>query len=91
MTEEIWSGNEDRVFNETPSMLNTFIRVNGSDIALNAGDSFAGVVKQVARDAGLGKFRVYLNGNELKPDDAPDTIEEGMALECRPYDVAGKN
>jgi len=91
MTEEIWSGNEDRIFNEGPSDLNTYIRVNGSDIALNPGDSFASAVKSVARDSGLGKFRVYLNGSELKPGDAPDTIEEGMALEVRPYDVAGRN
>jgi hypothetical protein len=89
MQDEVWSGNEDRVYNDSPSNLNTYIRVNGADIALNVGDSFASAVKQTARDSGLGKFRVYLNGSELKPADAPDTITEGMNLELRPYDVAG--
>ncbi len=89
MNDEVWNGNEDRQYDESPSALNTYIRVNGSDIALNPGDSFSTAVKQTARDSGLGKFRVYLNGSEMKPADAPDTIEEGMNLELRPYDVAG--
>ena len=89
MNEEIWSGNEERIYDDRPSELNTYIRVNGSDIPLTPGSSFASAVKEVARDSGLGKFRVYLNGAELKPKDAPDSIEEGMSLELRPYDVAG--
>ncbi len=89
MNEDIWNGNEERVVDDRPSELNTYVRVNGSDVALNAGTPFGASIKQVARDAGLGKFRVYMNGSELKPADAPDTISEGMNLELRPYDVAG--
>lgn len=88
--EENWNANEIRVFDESPNEdMTTYIRVNGSDLPLTAGASFAETVKEVARNSSLGKFRVYLNGAELKPADAPDVIEEGMNLELRPYDVAG--
>jgi hypothetical protein len=89
MNEDIWNGNEERVYDDSPSALNTYVRVNGSDVALEAGKPFGPSIKAVARDAGLGKFRVYMNGSELKPAAAPDAIEEGMNLELRPYDVAG--
>lgn len=88
--EENWNANETRVYSDEPNEeMNTYIRVNGSDRPLTVGQSFAESVKEVARDSSLGKFRVYLNGAELKPADAPDVIEEGMNLELRPYDVAG--
>jgi hypothetical protein len=63
--------------------------VNGSELPLQAGATFADAVKSTARDAGLGKFRVYLNGSEIRPQDAPSVVEEGMKLELKPYDVAG--
>ncbi len=87
---ENWDANPIRVYDEVPNEnLNTYVRVNGSDLPLTPGASFAATVKEVARDSGLGKFRVYVNGAEMKPADAPDTIEEGMSLEMRAYDVAG--
>jgi len=84
-----WDGNEDRE-EMGDSDLNTYIRVNGSDIPLTPGDNLMSVVKSTARDAGLGKFRVFLNGEEIRPSEAPDQITEGMHLETRPFDVAGK-
>lgn len=68
---------------------NTSIRVNGSEIALEAGADFVDTVKTVARDSQMGKFRLFLDGNEIKPSEAPSQVEEGMKLELRPYDVAG--
>lgn len=87
--EDFWNGNEEEVLYDEESEYTTYIRVNGSDQAIEPGTNFAEVVKSVARDAGLGKFRVLLNGEEIRPKDAPDVIEEGMHLEARPYDVAG--
>ena len=84
-----WDGNEDRE-EMGDSDLNTYIRVNRSDIPLTPGDNLMSVVKSTARDAGLGKFRVFLNGEEIRPSEAPDQITEGMHLETRPFDVAGK-
>ena len=63
--------------------------VNGSVIALNPGDDFVTTVKNVARDANFGKFRLYLNGSEISPNEAPTNITSEMKIELRPYDVAG--
>jgi hypothetical protein len=63
--------------------------VNGSFVALNEGDNLVETALQLARDAGYGKFRVILNGNEMEPDDAPEFIEEGDVLKIMAYDVAG--
>lgn len=68
---------------------NTFIRANGSNIPVTPGSSFISTVKEVARQADMGKFRVFLNGSEIKPQNAPEQISEGSRIELRPYDVAG--
>lgn len=70
-------------------MANATLTVNGSTTNVTAGTSFRDTVIGAARDAGLGKFRVILNGSEIDPADAPDTLESGMSLEIRPYEVAG--
>jgi len=72
-----------------PSDLNTFIRVNGSDVEVQPNTSFTETVVKVAEDAGLGKFRLFLDGNEVLPNDAPDIISEGSRIELRPFEVAG--
>jgi len=68
--------------------LNTFIRVNGSDVKVDPGVSFAKAIKNVAIDAEFGKFRVFLDNKEVKPSNAPSTFEAGMKVEIRPYDKA---
>lgn len=70
-------------------MANATLNINGSRTEVEAGTSFRDTVVNAARDAGLGKFRVMLNGSEIDPADAPATLESGMALEIRPYEVAG--
>lgn len=65
------------------------VRINGSNSTVEAGTSFRDTVVNAARDAGLGKFRVMLNGSEIDPAAAPATLEAGMNLEIRPYEVAG--
>lgn len=89
MTEEYWDQGNDVVESEM-SGRGTYIIVNGSRRTLNPGDSFKDSVRANAIDAGLGKFRVFYNGDEIKPSMAPDTISEGDKIELRPYDVAGK-
>ena len=90
MEDTYWDGNEDQVFDESESDLNTYIRVNGSDRPIEVGASMVSTIKETARDAGLGKFRVFLDGQEIRPSEAPDQITEGMGLELRPFDVAGQ-
>ena len=89
MEEQYWDGNEEKVYDEGPSDLNTYIRVNGSDRQIEVGSSMVSVIKETARDAGLGKFRVFLDGQEIRPSEAPDQVTEGMGLELRPFDIAG--
>jgi hypothetical protein len=84
-----WDTTPEAPINDVNVNSNTYILVNGSSIDLNAGDDFVTVVKNVARDANFGKFRLFLDGNEISPASAPSTIEDGMHLELRPYDVAG--
>lgn len=63
--------------------------VNGSVISLNPGDDFVSTVKDIARNANFGKFRLYLNDSEISPAEAPSVITSEMKVELRPYDVAG--
>jgi hypothetical protein len=64
------------------------ITVNGSTSPLTVGDGFAAAIKAAAVRAGLGKFRVFVNGDEVRPSEAPATVESGMSVTLRPYDVA---
>ncbi len=68
---------------------NATLTINGSQTQVASGTSFRDTVISSARDAGLGKFRVILNGSEIDPAQAPETLEPGMSLEIRPYEVAG--
>lgn len=70
-------------------MSNTTLTVNGSTTTIQEGASFRDTAVNAARDAGFGKFRVILNGSEIDPADAPATLDAGMSLEIRPYEVAG--
>jgi hypothetical protein len=65
------------------------IIVNGSSQPLEVGSNFLQAVKQTALQAGFGKFKVYLNGTEIRPSSAPTEITPDMRVEVRPYDEAG--
>lgn len=90
MSDEYW----DRMDNEEmdgyePVMGDTGIYVNGSFREIDPGTSFKQTVASYAEDAGFGKFRVFLNGSEIKPNEAPETFNEGTKVELRPFEVAG--
>ncbi len=84
---ETW-GREDR-FNYSNSANGTFILINGAQEAVQPGSSFKDIVGEHALNAGFGKFRVLLNGEEIKPAQAPALISEGDKIEVRAYDIAG--
>ena len=79
---------EERVM-DSPDRAGSYIRVNGANIAVETGANAVEAIKAEARNAGLGKFRVYYNGSEVKPSEIPAQITEGAMIELRPYDVAG--
>lgn len=68
---------------------NTTLTINGSTSTIESGSSFRDTVVNAARDAGLGKFRVILDGTEIDPATAPETLDAGMSLEIKPYEIAG--
>lgn len=70
----------------------TSVYVNGQYIDITPGDPFGPTVMQAARDANIGKFRVFdgSTGREYLPEDpnTPESFEVGMKVEIRPYDEA---
>ena len=92
MDNGVWDQNveleEDEMYDESPSY-GTYIRVNGMNYDVRPGSSFKETVLSYAKDAGLGKFRVFMNGEELGKSSAPSEFNEGTKVELRPYDVAG--
>lgn len=65
------------------------VLVNGSYQNLEVGSPFLETMQNVALQAGFGKFKVWLNGTEVRPSSAPATISEEMSAEIRPFDEAG--
>lgn len=68
----------------------TRLTINGSTRTIPAESNFRETAISAARDAGLGKFRVILDGREIDPADAPATLSPGMHLEIKPYEEAGR-
>jgi hypothetical protein len=65
------------------------VLVNGSYQRLEEGAPFLQSVKQVALQAGFGKFKVWLNGAEVRPSTAPAEVGPDTRVEIRPFDEAG--
>ncbi len=84
--DDVWNGAEERSAEFTSE---TCALVNNASIPLTPGSQFKPTVLQLAKDAGFGKFRIVLNGSEIKPSQAPEVISEGDKIQIAPYDVAG--
>lgn len=66
------------------------IIVGGSRQTVEAGVPFTAKVNEVARQHGLGKIRVILDGSELFSEgDAPTNIPAGCTIDIRRDDRAG--
>ena len=91
MSEAIWNNvyedvedvEDDRDIREGATAV-----VNGVTLSLETGANFKSTILNLARDAGYGKFKVYMNGNELKVSEAPDLIIEGTSIRITPFDSA---
>ena len=89
--EQYWDQDSNEITEETDindSSYSTFVRVNGGDVRIEPGVNFTESIKNIALDAEFGKFRVFLNNEEVTPSTAPDAFEAGMKVEIRPYDKA---
>ena len=65
------------------------VLVNGSHQPLEVGAPFLQSVQGIALQAGFGKFKVWLNGTEVRPSSAPAEVTSDMRVEIRPFDEAG--
>ena len=87
--EQVWDQEvAEELYEEGPRSA-TYLRVNGMNNDVEIGASFRSTVLAMAKDAGLGKFRVFVGGEEIGKSEAPEVFTEGMKVELRPYDVAG--
>ena len=89
-----WDSNNvdaEEMYEDTPQDYTTFVRVNGAILPLEPGADFRNAIVNVAQQSKLGKFRLFLNGSEVFPEqgDLPSNIEEGMQFDMKPYDKAG--
>lgn len=62
---------------------------SGVLVEFGEGESFTDGVLRVARENELGKFRVFINEEEIEPEDAPEFVGEGEEVRLFKYDVAG--
>jgi hypothetical protein len=85
---EVWSRDEQR-FDYDNGNGGTYILINGSSVAIEPETNFREAVGEYALNAGFNKYRVYLNGEEVRPSTAPTIINEGDRVEIRAYDAAG--
>jgi len=65
------------------------ILINGSYQPLEVGSPFLQACQTTALQAGFGKFKVWLNGAEVRPSSAPAEVSPDMSVEIRPFDEAG--
>ena len=94
MSEDTWSEDTWSVDSFNGVDINTEangsgVIINGSFIGVEPGSSFRDTIKNASLDAGFGKYRVFLNGTEIKPSEAPDVFGVSDKVEVRPYDNAG--
>jgi len=59
---------------------------NGESVPVNDKDPFSDTVRQLARDAGLSKFNVIVDGKELEASEAPNDFSEVDEVEIVKYD-----
>ena len=82
----MWETNDGAVANADQTAT---ITVNGQTRNVDVGSNFKDTVINTAKEYGLGKFRLFLNEEEILPSQAPATVEAGMAIKLVPFDVAG--
>jgi hypothetical protein len=59
---------------------------NGTSKRVQPSDPFAETVRRVAKEAGLSKFTVYIDGEKLTASEAPNDFEGLSEVEIKKYD-----
>lgn len=82
----------DEEMEERAEEMSASMKINNSVVDAPIGTNLLSFCKEQAYQAGFGKFRVYLNGSEIKPSTEgirDRAVMEGDRLEVRPFDEAG--
>jgi hypothetical protein len=61
---------------------------NGTSKRVQSSDPFAETVRRIAKDAGLSKFTVFVDGHKMNASDAPTTFDGLSEVELKKYDEA---
>jgi len=59
---------------------------SGKEVRVNDNDSFSETVRKIARDAGISKFNVKVDGEEIEASDAPTDFSGVDEVEIIKYD-----
>jgi len=66
------------------------ILCDGETFEADEDEDFSSTIKKLAREAGWGRFRVFVDGKELeKTSEAPETFEGLDEVKISKYDEAG--
>ena len=63
--------------------------VKGDTVTVEEGTSFGTKVMEIARDYGVKKFDVELNGVDVDASDAPESFEAGDKVVIKPTKALG--
>jgi len=74
---------------ESENSVDAVVIINGSEYDVEAGQNLKDVILGFARDAGFKKFRLYIDDDEVLPQDAPELVEAGHVYKIVQYDQAG--
>ena len=75
----VWTTQESR---------NAVVEMYSESREITPGTPFKQTITEMGREAGLKEMKVYLNGEELNPANAPATFRAGDVVKIRPYDKA---
>ena len=84
----VWA-REERDFEYNTEGTQTCVLINGAVLPVEVGQDFRTTIGDMALNAGFGKYRVLLNGEGIRPNEAPVTFNLGDRVEIRAYDDAG--
>jgi len=85
-----WTSENEDVWTSEESEPVTIV-IGGKEVTVDPEEYFVDTIKSLAREHGIGKFVVKVDGREISPEDAPETFEDlnGYLVRIEPIDEAG--
>lgn len=87
------TGNDAQELDESLQPEGCCAKINGSYVPIEIGSPVIPTCKNLAKNAGFGKFKVWINGVHFKPselqENGPFEFGPDHMVEIRPFDEAG--